>query len=199
MLNLQNSHLVRAHSTRRHASRVQVSSLSLARLFIAVLATIAFTVPSIPVLADTWVVDASGSGQFTSIQAAIDTSAAADSILVRNGLYNQTTSQTIGGQPSDVVAYVDKDLTILGEDRELTRISFEGGVVGIAVVSASLTLSNVTVVGDSVSGFCFVARPPLGTPVDIGVYVDGMLDAERVSVKGGQCGANIFNGTCHPV
>jgi len=89
---------------------------------------------TVPAFGATWVVDSSGGGDFTTIQAAINNVAAGDVLLVRAGNYSGFT--------------LIKDLSILGDPLALPNVNGSGTLVvsGAALsppaVSPSLSLTQ---------------------------------------------------------
>lgn len=105
----------------------------------------------------TWVVDASGAGDFTSLQAAIQTALAGDTILVRSGTYTEQTtfnSSTIG-------LVIDKPLSIVGvsgpHDAPVTDSGMAVATIVAGAESVWGTNFMVTAAGVSIHGLRFEA------------------------------------------
>jgi len=100
-------------------------SQSVRAAVIILLMALCFTAAS---QAATWRVERDGSGDFTTIQPALDGAAAGDTILIGPGFYTECMMVTLPGWswPIEVYAYVRRDdLTIIGESPETVIIGPE--------------------------------------------------------------------------
>ncbi len=88
---------------------------------------------------NTYYVDISGNGDFISIQDAINSASNGDTIVVRQGEYNE---QII----------IDKSLTITGENKEKTIIKGIGKRDVIYIIAEQVTISNMQICDSGKSG-----------------------------------------------
>jgi parallel beta-helix repeat protein len=103
----------------------------------------------------TWIVNATGSGDFSSIQAAINAASAGDIINVRNGRYYEH-------------VVVNKSLNLIGQNMSQTII--DGSSIGnvLSVTASNVTVSGFTILNSSVNG-------------GSGVYLSGSTIAGNIS------------------
>lgn len=66
--------------------------------------------------ARTWYVKSDGNGDAPTIQAAIDSASAMDTVLVAAGTYNQSVEVLIGGVPKIVNIHLNKNIYLLAEE-----------------------------------------------------------------------------------
>jgi parallel beta-helix repeat protein len=94
--------------------------------------------------ADTLYVNMTGSdGAYTSIQDAIDMANSGDTIFVYSGIYNETAEPTKG-------IFIDKTVTLLGEDKEMTIINVDTKTYGVHLKNVEyVNISGFTVIGAS--------------------------------------------------
>ncbi len=105
--------------------------------------------------ASTWRVERDGSGDFTTIQPAVDVSAAGDTILIGPGNYTEVTTVDFWTQPTDVFVNVTTgDLTFIGTSADEVIIGPDEyyptyqGPLGFAYnnISSTLRIENVSIV-----------------------------------------------------
>ncbi|WFN34533.1 right-handed parallel beta-helix repeat-containing protein [Methanogenium sp. S4BF] len=98
-----------------------------------------------PGASQTWYVDASGEANFTTIQAAIDTAADGDTIIVRDGTYNESVNVT-------------KSVFIRSEngpENTVVHCVTSGGYAAVFTVQADgTTISGFTLTGTNSGIFC---------------------------------------------
>ena len=76
-------------------------------------------------------VERDGSGEYSSIQPALDAAAAGDTILIGPGVYSETNEYYLPGNGDwqDIVGYVPvPDITIIGSGSTHTEIVYAGGI-----------------------------------------------------------------------
>ncbi len=104
--------------------------------------------------AETWSVQRDGSGDFVTIQPALDAAAAGDTILIGPGEYTEAVAIRPPGWASDIQSYADvrcDDLTIVGAGANITSIgpptyeaNAEGDPAGLSYGGGrSLTISDL--------------------------------------------------------
>jgi len=87
-----------------------------------------------------YTVVATSGGEYTSIRSAL--AAGKTKLFVKNGTYNEATAITI----------TDNNITIIGEDKELTKIIFAAGQDGVKIYANYITLNNITIDCETNSG-----------------------------------------------
>jgi hypothetical protein len=75
--------------------------------------------------AETWRIDAEGTGDAPTLQAAIDAAESGDTILLAPGIYRDVVTRTVKGGETTAVAFLKRGLTIAGEDPLVTFVDGE--------------------------------------------------------------------------
>ena len=112
----------------------------------------------------TIVVNASGGGDYTRIQWAVDNASEGDTVYVEAGTYNDTIR-------------IDKSITLTGESRDRTTITGEGRIVNVSADGVSI--SGFTVTGSSAEN------------EGIGIFLENV---ENCSVSWNNCSNNSYCG-----
>lgn len=148
----------------------------------------------------TFIVDASGNGDFTSLQAAIAAALGGDTILVRAGTYTELTTHN----SSTIGLVIDKSLTILGVSGPDDVPVADAGAVAATIRSGAeatfganflVSAQNVTVRGlrfEAVARSNDPSLPPGAVNKAFEVYADGF--SLEHSVVAAAAGYN-FDGT----
>jgi hypothetical protein len=143
--------------------------LTLTTTLLLIFTLITLTVQSVPPIPQkTWIVDASGNGDFTSIQNAIDNSTGGDTIILRKGVYHENNIN------------INKMITISGQSTTDTIINCSGKQ-GFTLNTASVEISNLKITNSIEYGIyvpqgsakCTISNILIDQTLSIGIYVRG--------------------------
>jgi len=112
---------------------------------LSTLLLLSFMLGSIPSLAqsssNTIIVDIDGSGDYTSITAAVAAANNGDTILVHNGVYQETDIE------------IEKSISLIGEGKSSTIILGDGSRSILALFADNIQLSQFTISNDVIRIF----------------------------------------------
>jgi len=148
-------------------SKLTIPIISLIAVMMFISTPFIFTVQSVPpVTQQTWIVDSTGAGDYTSIQDAIDIATGGDIIRIQSGVYIENNLK------------INKMITIIGEGSTDTIINCDGKP-GIEVSSPSVDISNLKIINSIDYGIqvsdekCKISNIIIEKHQYIGIWVRG--------------------------